>query len=245
MAQWNPWHGCHKISPGCKNCCVYRFDAAFNRDASDISKTADYTLPLKKKRNGDYKLQPGETVYTCFTSDFFLEEADEWRIDAWQMIRTRIDLQFYIITKRINRFNVNLPADWGDGYPHVTICSTTETQETADYRLPILLSLPMKHKAVICEPLLERINLSRWLHPSIEEVIIGGESGNNARICNYDWVLDLRAQCIEQKVAFYFKQTGARFVKDGRVYRIKRQDQHSQATKAGIDLDDPGIVNAI
>jgi protein gp37 len=237
MAQWNLWHGCHKLSAGCKNCYVYRFDAAFNRDSSSVSKTADYNLPLKKKRNGAYKLQTGETIYTCFTSDFFLEEADEWRIDAWQMIRFRRDLLFYIITKRIDRFRVNLPEDWGDGYDHVSVCSTCETQEMADYRMPILLSLPIKHKAIICEPLLERINLSRWLLPSIEKVIAGGESGNNARICNYDWVLDIRTQCIEKKVAFNFKQTGARFVKGDNLYFIKRQDQHSQATKAGIDFD--------
>jgi len=236
MAKWNLWHGCHKISPGCKNCYVYRFDAAFNRDASSVSKTADFDLPLKRKRNGAYKLPAGETVYTCFTSDFFLEEADEWRIDAWNMIRLRTDLQFYIITKRIDRFKINLIPDWGEGYENVTICSTCETQEMADYRLPILLSLPIKHKAIICEPLLERINLSRWLPPSIEEVIVGGESGNIARICDYDWVLDIRTQCIEKKVAFYFKQTGARFVKDGHLYYIKRQDQHSQAAKAGIDF---------
>ena len=237
MAKWNLWHGCHKISPGCKNCYVYRFDAAFNRDASSVSKTADFDLPLRRKRNGDYKLPAGETIYTCFTSDFFLEEADDWRIYAWNMIRLRTDLQFYIITKRIDRFRVNLPEDWSDGYDHVSVCSTCETQDMADYRLPILLTLPIKHKAIICEPLLEQINLSRWLLPSIEEVIVGGESGNNARICNYDWVLDIRTQCIEKKVAFHFKQTGARFVKGDHLYFIKRQDQHSQATKAGIDFD--------
>lgn len=174
MAKWNLWHGCHKISPGCKNCYVYRFDAAFNRDASSVSKTADFDLPLRRKRNGEYKLPAGETIYTCFTSDFFLKEADEWRIEAWNMIQSRTDLQFYIITKRIDRFQVNLPQDWGDGYENVTICSTCETQEMADYRLPILLDLPIKHKAIICEPLLERIDLSNWLAPSIESVIVGG-----------------------------------------------------------------------
>jgi len=237
MAQWNLWHGCHKISTGCKNCYVYRFDAAFDRDASIVSKTADFGLPLKKKRNGDYKLPSGETIYTCFTSDFFLKEADDWRIEAWRMIRLRTDLHFYIITKRIDRFMVNIPQDWGNGYENVTICSTCETQEMAEYRLPILLSLPIKHKAIICEPLLERINLSQWLTPSIESVLVGGESGPNARICDYDWVLDLRKQCIVNKVPFHFKQTGARFVKNGHLYQIKRQDQHSQAAKAGIDID--------
>lgn len=236
MAQWNPWHGCHKISAGCKNCYVYRIDAAFDRDATTIAKTANYNLPLKKKRDGTYKLTSGETVYTCFSSDFFLEEADDWRIESWQMIRLRSDLHFFIITKRIDRFLVNLPDDWGDGYNNVTICSTCENQDRADYRLPILLSLPLKHKAIICEPLLEKIDLSCWLQPSIEEVVIGGESGKNARVCNYEWVLDIRNQCVEKKIPFHFKQTGAKFVKNGRLYNIKRQDQHSQASKARINF---------
>jgi len=237
MASWNPWHGCRKISSGCKNCYVYRFDAEFNRDTSIVTKTADFDLPLKQKRSGAFKLPHGDTVYTCLSSDFFLEEADEWRIEAWSMIRLRSDLQFYIITKRINRFYINLPEDWGEGYNNVTICSTCETQEMADYRLPVLLSMPIKHKTINCEPLLEKINLSRWLTSSIEEVIVGGESGNNARTCDYDWVLDIRNQCIEKQVPFHFKQTGARFFKDGHLYHIKRQDQHSQATKAGIDFE--------
>jgi protein gp37 len=236
MAGWNPWHGCRKISAGCQNCYVYRIDSAFDRDASDVKKTAAYNLPLKKSRNGKYKLLPGETVYTCFSSDFFLEEADAWRIDAWRMIHYRSDLHFYIITKRIDRFEVNLPFDWGEGYANVTICSTCETQERADYRLPILLSLPIRHKAIICEPLLEKINLSRWLVPSIEGVIVGGESGTEARICDYDWVYNLCTQCREHRVAFHFKQTGARFLKDGRLFNIKRQDQHLQAVKAAIDF---------
>jgi protein gp37 len=236
MAQWNPWHGCRKISAGCQNCYVYRMDAKYEKDASAITKTAAFNLPLKKSRDGKYKLAAGETVYTCFTSDFFLEEADEWRIEAWRMIHYRSDLHFFIITKRIDRFEVNLPQDWGDGYANVTICSTCETQERADYRLPIFLNLPIRHKSIICEPLLERINLSPWLTHSIESVIAGGESGNNARICNYSWVYDIYTQCVEKKVPFHFKQTGARFVKDGRLFHIKRQYQHSQAAKAGIDF---------
>lgn len=236
MAQWNPWHGCHKISAGCKNCYVYRIDASFDRDASMVSKTADFNLPIRKARNGNYKLSAGETIYTCFSSDFFLEEADNWRIEAWQMIRLRSDLHFFIITKRIDRFTVNLLPDWGNGYKNVTICSTCENQDRADYRLPILLSLPIKHKAIICEPLLGPINLLDWLSTSIESVTVGGESGSDARICDFGWVFDIRNQCIEKKVSFHFKQTGARFVKNGRLYNIKRQDQHSQAAKAGIDF---------
>jgi len=236
MAQWNPWHGCHKISAGCQNCYVYRIDSSFDKDSSVISKTKDFDLPIKKKRNGEYKIPSGDLVYTCFSSDYFLEEVDEWRKETWSMIRLRNDLHFYITTKRIDRFKINLPQDWGNGYDNVTICSTCENQDRARYRLPILLSLPIKHKAIICEPLLERIDLISWLDSSIEEVIVGGESGDNARICNYDWVLDIREQCMLKNVPFHFKQTGAKFLKNGRLYQIKRYNQHSQAAKAGIDF---------
>ena len=63
----------------------------------------------------------------------------------------------------------------------------------------------------------------------------GGESGNEARPCDYAWVLGLREQCMAADISFCFHQTGARFVKDGRMYRIHRRYQHSQARKAGIN----------
>lgn len=78
-------------------------------------------------------------VYTCFTSDFFLEEADEWRAEAWAIIRERCDLSFLIPTKRIDRFRVSLPSDWGDGYDHVAIACTVENQDRANYRLPLFV----------------------------------------------------------------------------------------------------------
>ena len=91
---WNPWHGCRKFSDGCKNCYVYRMDARHGRDGSAIAKTGDYLMPLRRKRGGDWKIPAGTLVYTCFTSDFFLEEADTWREAAWQAMKTRDDLHF-------------------------------------------------------------------------------------------------------------------------------------------------------
>lgn len=233
---WNPWHGCRKISAGCRNCYVYRSDAKYGRDASLVLRTGDFTLPLKKRRNGEYRLKPGETAYTCFTSDFFLEDADAWRDEVWTMIRVRGDAAFFIITKRIHRFSVALPKDWGDGYGNVTICCTCENQDRAAYRLPLFLEAPIRRRCIVCEPLLEPLELGPYLRSGIEKVIVGGESGEEARLCNYDWILDIRRQCMEAGVAFRFKQTGAKFMKDGRLYRIPRRLQHSQAAKAGIDV---------
>lgn len=131
-----------------------------------------------------------------------------------------------------------MPNDWNDGYSNVTICSTCENQETADERLPILLNLPIKHREIIHEPMLEEINIEKYLKSNkIEMVTCGGESGPNARICNYDWILNTRNQCIKYNVPFYFKQTGANFVKENKLYKVSRKDQMRQAHKANIDIE--------
>ncbi len=235
MPLWNPWHGCHKLSAGCVNCYVYRTDGKHGIDSSVVVKTKSFGLPVQKKRDGSYKIGAGEMVYTCFSSDFFVEDADEWRGEAWDMIRSRPDLRFLMITKRIDRLQAVVPDDWGEGYDNVTICCTMENQERADYRLPIYRAAPVKHKIIVCEPLLSAVDLSPYLGAWVEQVIVGGESGREARTCHYDWVLGIRRQCVEHGISFRFRQTGARLLKDGQLYRIRRQFQHSQARKAGID----------
>ena len=236
-SDWNPWHGCTKISPGCKYCYVYRQDKMYGSEieSSECRKTGAFNLPLKKKRNGEYKIPSGRVVFTCFTSDFLLSDADGWRDDCWKMIKTRSDCRFYFFTKRIERLKQCLPDDWSDGYDNVLIGCTVENQDRADFRLPIFLSLPIKHKSIIVSPMLEKVDISAYLNESIEEVSVGGESGVSARPCNYDWILDLRRQCVEKDIPFRFHQTGAYFIKDRKMYRIKRGYQLSQAKKAHID----------
>lgn len=236
-ADWNPWHGCTKVSPGCKYCYVYRQDEMYAAgvDSSEVHKNAGFDLPLKRKRDKSFKIAPGTVVFTCFTSDFLVEGADAWRGEAWAMMRERSDLMFFFFTKRIDRLAEVLPADWGEGYDNVMIGCTVENQAMADYRLPIFKALPVKHKAIIVAPLLERVELSPYLDKSIEEVSVSGESGALARVCDYKWILDLRRQCIEKDVPFRFHQTGAKLLKDGKLYRIKRRFQISQAWKANIN----------
>ena len=183
---WNPWHGCTKISPGCKYCYVYRQDEMY-----------------------------GSTVASSLC---------------------RKDLYFYFFTKRIHRLKECLPPDWGDGYDNVLIGCTVENQQMADFRLPIFKSLPVKHKSIIASPLLSALNLEAYLDEDIEEVSTGGESGLDARVCDYQWILDLREQCVAKNVPFRFHQTGARLLKNGKLYRIPRRYQLSQAHKANIDF---------
>ena len=234
---WNPWHGCTKISPGCRYCYVYRQDEMYGaQTASSLCrKTGAFYAPIKKKRDGSFKIPSGKLVMTCFTSDFLLKDADEWRPECWQMMRRRSDCLFYFFTKRIDRLEELLPPDWGEGYDNVLIGCTVENQDRADFRLPIFKRLPIKHKSIIVAPMLERVDIAQYLDETIEEVSVGGESGVDARPCDYDWILDLREQCVEHDVPFRFHQTGAYFIKDGRMYRVKRGYQLSQAHKANID----------
>lgn len=234
---WNPWHGCTKLSSGCKHCYVYRSDARHGRDASVCVKTNDFYIPVKKKKDGSFKAASGELVWTCFTSDFLLDKADPWRNECWDMIRQRRDLFFMFITKRIDRFEQCKPSDWGNGWDNVEICCTVENQDRADYRLPIYLNAPIKYKTIVCEPLLEKIDVSKYLIPgNIAQLVTGGESGLEARECDYDWILSLRDQCGEAGINFTFRQTGAHFRKDGILYNIPRRLHHVQARKAGLGL---------
>lgn len=233
---WNPWHGCHKISAGCLNCYVYRIDSRIGRDPSTVVKTKSFNAPLRRNKSGDFCMSSGK-IYTCFSSDFLIEEADQWRADAWRIMRERSSQNFIFITKRIHRLKDCLPDDWGCGYPNVSIACTMENQEMADFRMPIFLEAPIRHKFIVCEPLLSHIDFRGKLNNSaIEEIIAGGESGPDARICDFDWIKSIRLQCLESKVNFHFKQTGANFKKDGRIYKIPRNIQAKQARKSAMDL---------
>ena len=231
---WNPWHGCRRYSEGCRNCYVYRIDASHGKDASKIAKNKSFGLPLAKNRNGGYKLPYGSMVYVCFSSDFFLEDADQWRQKAWEAMLIRKDLSFFLTTKRITRAIPLLPKFWEEIKSRVEIACTVEDQSAADSRIPAYLSFPAARRTLICEPLLGFIDFGSL--KGIDKVIAGGESGPEARICRHEWVLDIRRQCLDAGVSFSFKQTGANFIKDGKLFKIPRNLQHCQAKKAGIDI---------
>lgn len=233
---WNPWHGCTKYSEGCRNCYVYRQDEMFGRDSRECRKTNDFNLPVKKDRRGNYKVPSGSLIMTCFSSDFLLSDADSWRDECIKMMRERSDCMFYFFTKRIERLNFSVP-------DNVIVGCTCENQKMADYRLPIFKKLNIKYKTIILAPMLEKMDISKYLGSDIYEVNVSGESGSSQQIraqqvraLNYDWVLDIRNQCIKANVNFGFHQTGARFIKDGKEYRIERKYQIEQAKKANIDF---------
>lgn len=234
MASWSPWRGCHRYSEGCKFCYIHKGDSKGGVDTNLIVKSERFTAPIDRNKKGAYKIKSGEVVYLCFSSDFLLPDADEWRDACWQMIKARSDLHFVFLTKRIDRFAQCVPGDWHDGYENVTIGCTIENQAMADYRLAIFATLPIKHKNIICQPLLERIDIEKYLK-DIELVLVGGESDNMARPLDYDWVLSIRQQCVQTNTPFEFRQCGTHFIKGDKKYKLNVRQLRSQAIKAGID----------
>ena len=235
MAMWNPWRGCHKYSEGCRYCYIHKGDAKRNVDTDLIVRTNKFDAPVVRDKSGAYKIKAGQMIYLCFSTDFLIEDADAWRPACWQMIRERQDLQFLFLTKRITRFLECIPDDWGNGYDNVTVGCTIENQNTADARLSVFSKLPIKHKNIICQPLLERVDLKPYLD-GVELVVVGGESDAHARPLDYAWVLDIRRQCLQARTHFEFRQCGTHFIKDGKQYTLKVKDLCSQARKANIDF---------
>ena len=151
------------------------------------------------------------------------------------MIKERQDCTFLFLTKRIERFVKCIPADWNGGYDNVVVCCTVENQKNADYKLSIFKDLPIKHKCITAQPLLEKIDIQKYLD-GIELVVVGGESDIKARALDYSWVLDIRQQCIRKNVDFEFKQCGTYFIKDGKQYKLQTKDLIKQAKLANIDV---------
>ncbi len=240
MGAWNPWRGCHRCSTGCKFCYLHKGDAKRGIDTNLIVKLKSFDAPIRKfvrgQHAGEYKMQSDGLVHVCFSSDFLLADADEWREECWQMMKKRSDLTFHFLTKRIDRFEKVMPKDWGDGYDNVVVGCTVENQEMGDYRLSIFSKLPIKHKNIVCQPLIEKVQIEQYLD-GIDCVIVGGESDRDARILDYDWVLSIREQCIAKGVSFTFRQCGTNFVKDGVHYRLNVRQLMSQARLAGIDYE--------
>lgn len=242
MAMWNPWRGCKRCSDGCLHCYIHKGDSKRGVDTNDIVQTKDFQKPVERLKNGNYKMKSG-LVYLCFSTDFLIEEADEWREECWKMIKERQDCTFLFLTKRIDRFKDCIPQDWNDGYENVVVCCTIENQKNADYKLALFKELPIKHKCITAQPLLGKMDMEKYLD-DIELVVVGGESDYNARPLDYAWVLDIREQCIRKNVDFEFRQCGTYTIKDGKQYKIQTKDLMKQARLAGINYKSGSCRNS-
>jgi len=183
-----------------------------------------------------------QRVFCASLADVFEDrpELEEWRDDLWELIHSTPNLDWLLLTKRpenIERLmwpkpTEKVPAPYlagGDYLPNVWFGTSIENQQTADERIPRLLSIPARVRFLSIEPLLGPVDLgeylpveyyvspdklanwaddgSRWAN-GVDWVIVGGESGPNARPMHPDWVRSIQDQCQSTGVPFHFKQWG-------------------------------------
>ncbi len=217
---WNPWQACHMISPGCANCYMFTGMRRWGKDPDKPfrSSPATFNKPLKWQREveaGDRTVRD-RLVFTCSWSDWFIEEADPWRNDAWDIVRRCPSLVFQILTKRPERIAGRLPHDWHDIQHHVWMGVTVESSKQA-YRIKALNdalngwanSQGCGIRFVSYEPALSAIE---WCKVEgiehINWIIAGGESGPKARAPLADWFRQTRDFCHSLRTPFFFKQWG-------------------------------------
>lgn len=199
---WNPWHGCRKVSPGCKFCYMYRDKERYSHNATIVLKSKTrFKEPLKWK-------EP-KIIFTCSWSDWFIEEADKWRNEAWEIIRKTPYHTYLILTKRPERIKDNLPS-YFEMLHNVWIGVSVESQQHVD-RIAYLNDLSCVTFASF-EPLIgeiewdENMNLLDWC-------IIGGESGNDCgkhryRAMEMVWMEKLINASVKNNVKCFVKQLG-------------------------------------
>ena len=249
---WNPWRGCTRVSAGCRFCYMFSAQKRYGNDPSVVVRTKTWAQPFKWQREAERDCVHRWLVFVCSWSDFFHEDADQWRDDAWDVIRRCPGLIFQILTKRPKRIVGCLPADWGDGYPNVWLGVSVEDQKAADERIPILLKIPAAVRFLSCEPLLGEIDLCKWLDPlggvdrttrrlieqgllnrdqsdslrrnTIDWVIVGGESGHGARLMIPEWAWEIQHACNRASVPCFIKQMGSMWAMIHRVKHPKGGD---------------------
>jgi protein gp37 len=247
QATWNPWHGCHKVSQGCKYCYMFRDKARYGQDPNVVvrSKTK-FSEPLKWT---DPKL-----IFTCSWSDWFIEEADGWRCEAYNIIGATPHHTYQILTKRADRIQGRFP------YPPLSNVwlGVSVENKAALSRIDILREVRASVRFLSLEPLLE--DLGPLNLDGIHWVIAGGESGPEARAVDPEWVRSIRDQCIAAGVPFFFKQWGewypllsadeadnfprrAQMTKDHRLIRIGKKA--AGRTLDGRTWDEMPVMEAV
>lgn len=219
---WNPITGCTKVSPGCKHCYAERLALRLQAmGASNYTNGFDVTLqrhalelPLRWKKP--------QMIFVNSMSDLFHEKVP---IDFIQQIFSAMRRahwhHFQILTKRSERlFELNSKLEWA---PNIWMGVSVESQEYT-FRIEHLRKTGAQIKFLSLEPLLgplNRLNLNK-----IDWVIVGGESGPKARPMLEQWVIEVRNQCIDAEVAFFFKQWGGiNKKKTGRLLEKQTWDQ--------------------
>jgi protein gp37 len=208
---FNPWWGCTKVSDGCRNCYAEALSNRYGHSVWGAGKPrrlmsdAHWQAPLgwdaDAKRTGRRA-----RVFCASMADVFEEQAPPGQLARlWDLIRLTPNLDWQLLTKRPHRIAESLPPDWCSGYSNVWLGTSVEDQRVIN-RVRELSAVPAVVRFLSVEPLLGPIR--RLPLKGIDWIIVGGESGPNARPIEAEWVLDIRRQCRTAGVPFFFKQWG-------------------------------------
>lgn len=207
---WNPWIGCRHVSAECDHCYADTMVTnRMGRDFGKVQRTKTWKEPLKWDHKApalEPQLGRRVRVFCASLTDFFIQDSDSWRDEAWEVIRRCTHLDWLILTKRPALIASRLPADWGSGWPHVWLGTTCGVRSSYS-RLDDLRAIPAAVRFISAEPLLESLadidlNGFHWL-------IAGGESGSGFRRMDEAWATELRDKCKEAGIGFHFKQHAA------------------------------------
>jgi len=214
-ATWNPVTGCTKVSPGCKHCYALTFAERF-RGVPGHPFEQGFDLRLWPERFGlPLTWKTSKRIFVNSMSDLFHERVPDSFIDRVfdTMVRARWH-RFQVLTKRPERMLAYLDSRRGyssrlaSANPHIWLGASIETQKYIG-RAELVASLPSAVRFLSCEPLLGPLDLRDVLGPTaVNWVIAGGESGHGARPMDPAWALDIRDQCSDVGVPFFFKQWG-------------------------------------
>ncbi len=209
---FNPWWGCIKVSPGCVNCYAETWANRYGHNIWGKTRgrrlfgTRHWNQPLIWNRKA---FQTGQRarVFCASMADVFEDniQLDSEREKLWSLIEETPMLDWLLLTKRPENMKHMMP--WEIWPQNIWAMTSVENQKEANNRIPILIDIPSSIIALSVEPLLSHVDLSPWIE-QIDWVIVGGESGSNARPIHIDWVRELRDLCIKSNTAFFFKQWG-------------------------------------
>lgn len=215
---FNPWWGCHKVSPACDNCYAESWAKRVGQSLWGKSVPrrffgeTHWREPLKWDEEACAKGIRAR-VFCASMADVFERQPTlkHARARLWNLIAETPNLDWLLLTKRPQHVVSMTP--WGEDWPrNVWIGTSVENQKLAELRLPHLLAIPAAVRFLSCEPLLGPLDLRSWFnrppYNPVDWVIVGGESGPQSRPMHPDWVVGLLRQCQRAKVAFHFKQWG-------------------------------------
>lgn len=219
---WNPVTGCTKISSGCKNCyaerMALRLQKMGNRNYRDGFNIATHEHVLEYPLNW----KKPQTIFVNSMSDLFHEEIpDDFIMKVFEVMKQAYWHRFQILTKRSERLKrLSAKLNWTN---NIWVGVSVENSGV-QYRIDDLRQVPAALRFLSIEPLIgpiESVSLS-----NIDWVIVGGESGPKARPMLEEWVLDIKNQCNNQEVPFFFKQWGGvNKKKNGRLLHGKTWDE--------------------